>query len=136
MLLALAIGSDLTHIAAMLIWAVGLPLLLWHRWPRLSYAYTVYAIVFILLSQLSHFTLGECFLTTLSRRLWASAGEQVVGTFTVRLVNVVAGVRPSDESAVLLWEAGILVTSVAVLWSLYKSRRHPPHSGGALRHQH
>lgn len=131
MFAALAIGADLVHVLAMLAWAVGLPFLVWHRYPRLSYAYTVYAIAFVLISQLSHLTLGECFLTTLSRILWASAGSEALGSFTVRLVNFVAGIRPTEESAVLVWEVGILATAVAVLFSLYRARRH-----GGLHPQH
>jgi hypothetical protein len=99
---ALAIGTDFIHITFMVLWAVGLPLLVWHRWPRLSLAYTVYAIAFVIVSQLSHYTLGECFLTTLSRYLWELAGAGADGTFTGRLVIMVAGVRSKVRG--LVWE--------------------------------
>lgn len=134
---ALAIGSDFLHIAFMVVWAVGLPLLLWHRWPRLSLVYTVYAIVFVVASQVSHYFLGECFLTTLSRYLWEAAGDGADGTFTGRLVNMIAGVRPSTDTAVLVWEIAIAVTSVAVCWSLYRQYRRikPGRGGGSLGEQ-
>ena len=120
---ALATLMDFLHVAAMVVWALGLPLLIWHRWPRLSFAYTVYAISFVVLSQGSHFLWGECLLTTWSRDLWAIAGVQADGTFTGRLVNFVAGIRPSAESVVYAWQAAIVVTSVAAAWSLYRGLR-------------
>jgi hypothetical protein len=131
MLAALAVSADLIHVLAMLVWALGFPLLLWHRWPRLSEAYTVYALAFVLISQVSHFFLGECFLTTLSRLLWAEAGEHVIGTFTVRLVNAVAGVRPNERSAVLLWELLIASTALGVFFSLHRLHRAP--AAGPIR---
>jgi len=123
----LAVLSDSLHIFMMMVWAVGLPLLLWHRWPRLSFAYTMYAICFVVVSQISHHLLGECFFTTLSRWLWVAAGSSADGTFTGRLVNMVAGVRPTADTAVLIWEIAIVVTSLAVVWSLYRHHRarHP-----------
>jgi len=135
MLSVLAIGSDALHILAMLVWALGLPLLLWHRWPRLSFAYTLYAMAFVIVSQVSHYFLGECFLTTLSRFFWESAGEQATGTFMIRLVNTVAGVRPTRDSVVLVWEIAIVVTSAAVLWSLYRTHRAHASGNGPMEPQ-
>lgn len=134
MLSAFAVVSDFVHIALMAIWALGLPLLVWHRWPRLSVAYTLYAIAFVVVSQLSHHVLGECFLTTLSRDLWLAAGDGADGTFTGRLVNSVAGIRPARESVVFAWESAIVITSIAVCWSLFQHHRRSKGSGGgALR---
>jgi hypothetical protein len=65
---------DFVHAALMLLWGVGLPLLFWHRVPSLSRAYAWFALGFIAASVVSHFALGECVLTTLSRRLWALGG--------------------------------------------------------------
>lgn len=127
---ALAIGSDFLHITFMVVWAVGLPLLVWHRWPRLSLAYTVYAILFVVTSQVSHYFLGECFLTTLSRDLWEAAGDGADGTFTGRLVNMIAGVRPSTDTAVLIWQIAIVVTALAVCASLYRRIRRMSSGGG------
>jgi hypothetical protein len=120
----LAILSDLVHLTAMIVWAVGLPLLLWHRWPRLSLAYTWYALLFVLASQLSHLAVGECFLTTLSRLLWEAAGDPTASSFTVRLVEIVAGFRPSERSAVIIWQIAIVATSIGMLWSLHRHRSH------------
>ena len=120
----LAVSADFLHLAAMVVWAIGLPLLFWHRWPKASVGYGWYAVSFVLVSQLSHLTLGECFLTTVSRALWTAAGDPTAGSFTVRLVNAVAGVRPSEESAVLAWEVAILVTAVGCIWVMHRTRMH------------
>jgi hypothetical protein len=119
---ALAIGVDLTHLVAMLGWGLGLPLLVWHRWPRATVAYTWYALTFIVVSQLSHMILGECFLTTLSRLLWQATGDSSEASFSVRLVNAVAGIRPSEQSVVILWKIAIFATSIGILWSLRRRR--------------
>lgn len=118
----LAMGTDLAHATAMLAWGLGLPLLFWHRFERLSHAYTLFAIVFVLTSVASHLTFGECVLTSLARQLWRAGGSfRDTVPFTVTLANRVAGLRPSARSAVLLWEAAVLVTSLGSLWSWKKA---------------
>lgn len=120
----LAMVVDVTHALAMVVWGLGLPLLVWHRYERLSYLYTVFAALFVVLSVGSHWMLGECFLTTLARSFWqASGGWRDTVPFTVVLTNTVAGIRPSTESAVLAWEVAILATSLGSLWSWRKARR-------------
>lgn len=119
----LAMLVDVIHALAMLLWGLGLPLLVWHRFERLSHLYTVFALLFVAFSVLSHWTLGECFLTTLARWFWlASGGWRDTVPFTMLLANAVAGIRPSARSAVLVWEAAILVTSLGGLWSWRKAR--------------
>ena len=66
----LTVGYALLSAAA---WVLGLPLVFWHRFPRVTNAYVVYAIGFILLNQISHALLGECFLTALARACWQDA---------------------------------------------------------------
>jgi hypothetical protein len=118
----LAMVVDVTHALAMLAWGLGLPLLVWRRFERLSHFYTVFAALFVALSVGSHWTLGECFLTTLARSFWqASGGWRDTVPFTVVLANAVAGIRPSARSAVLAWEVAILVTSLGGLWSWRKA---------------
>lgn len=119
----LAMAVDVSHALIMVAWGLGLPLLVWHRFERLSHAYTLFAAVFVVSSVGSHWALGECLLTTLARSLWVASGgwrDQV--PFTVVLTNTVAGIRPSTQSAVLVWEAAIFVTSVGGLWSWRKAR--------------
>jgi hypothetical protein len=121
----LSAAVDLAHALAMLVWGAGLPLLFWHRWPQLSRAYMLYSLSFVGISVLSQLTLGECFLTTLAREL-ATQGTSATlrnhTSFTVQLVEAVAGIRPSERTAVRLWELAIFVTSVSML--LYVTRRH------------
>ncbi|HSQ68329.1 MAG TPA: hypothetical protein VLM85_34205, partial [Polyangiaceae bacterium] len=61
---------DALHALLMLLWVVGMPLLFWHRWPRLSYFYSGFAVLFVIVNVISQWVLGECFLTTLSRFFW------------------------------------------------------------------
>lgn len=108
---------DLTHALAMLLWGLGLPLLAWHRFPRLSRAYMWFAIAFVLISVVSHSVLGECVLTTAARWLWHASGRaRDDAPFMTLLVNGIAGVRPSNRNIVHAWELAVLATSVGSLW--------------------
>lgn len=120
----LAMAVDVTHAFAMLVWGLGLPLLVWHRFERLSHLYTLFAASFVVSSVGSHWLLGECFLTSLARWLWHAAGAWRDSVpFTVTLTNTIAGIRPSTRSAVFVWEIAIFVTSVGSLWSWRKAQR-------------
>jgi hypothetical protein len=119
----LAIVVDLTHASVMLAWGLGLPLLFWHRFEKLSHFYTLFAMAFVLTTLGSHLLLGECFLTSLARMLWQASGAlQENVPFTVILTNTIAGIRPSTRGAVLAWELAVLVTSLGSLWSWRKAR--------------
>lgn len=98
----LAMAVDLTHATLMLAWGLGLPLLFWHRFERLSHFYTLFATIFVVSSVASHWVLGECFLTSLARSLWEASGAcRDAVPFTMTLTNTVAGIRPSTRSAVV-----------------------------------
>lgn len=116
---------DAIHAFAMASWILGLPLLFWHRWPRLSTAYGIYAVAFVVLTRMSHFAYGECFLTRLSRQFWsaAPAARQTDEWFTVRFARLVFGLTPSHRAIALGSEALILVTAIGVLVSLHRLRR-------------
>jgi hypothetical protein len=124
MYILLANAVDFAHVLAMVLWGLGLPLLFWHRLDLLSRWYTAYALVFVVVSVLSHQLLGECFLTTLSRELWLlGGGERDGAPFTARLANAVAGIRPSRREVVLAWEAAIALTSLGSLWYWHRNWR-------------
>jgi hypothetical protein len=126
-----AMAIDWTHALVMIAWGVGLPLLVWHRFPRISRAYMWFAMSFVVLSVVSHEILGECFLTTLARAAWTSGGgfrERV--PFTVLLTNAVAGIRPSTRAAVLAWEFAVFASSLGSLWCWHKT--HPRRRGSEL----
>ena len=116
---------DAVHAVSMAAWILGLPLLFWRRWPRLSLAYSLYAVVFVVANRVSYYVLGECFLTTLARRLW-TAGAMDAGTedwFTVRFAKLVFGLTPSHRAIALASEALIFVTALGVLISLRSRTR-------------
>jgi hypothetical protein len=120
----LASSVDLAHAVLMLAWGLGLPLLFWHRWPKLSRAYGWYAVAFIGASVLSQVAIGECVLTTLARRLWTlGGGYRDDVPFVVTLVNAVAGIRPSTRAAVLAWQLGIAISALGVAWHFDRQGR-------------
>jgi hypothetical protein len=120
----LAVSVDVAHATAMIVWGAGLPLLVWHRFARLSRAYTWFAAVFVIASVASQWALGECFMTRIARDFWFRGGGFRDGVpFTVTFTNAVAGIRPTTRVAVLLWEAAVLVTSIGSLWSFYRHAR-------------
>ena len=115
---------DVVHALSMVAWIVGLPLLFFsRRCPRLTRAYSIYAIVFIVVSQLSQLALGECFLTTLARWFWEhpSSGAAPAAShdwFTVRMAKAIFDMSPSQRSIVIVSEVLILLTAAGVLLSL------------------
>ena len=121
---------DLLHALLMVGWVAGLPLLFWHRFPRATRWYAIYAIVFVVLNLASRYFLGECFLTTLARYLWEHGGappRTAPGEwFTVRLAMMVFHLTPSHRSIKLLSELLILVTAVGMLFSMRRARKGPP----------
>lgn len=120
----LAETVDLAHALSMLAWGLGLPLLAWHRFPRLSRAYMWFAIAFVLVSVVSHHVLGECVLTTGARWLWHASGRpRDAAPFMTLLVNNIAGIRPTNRSVVHAWELAVLATSVGSLWCWARTSR-------------
>jgi hypothetical protein len=121
---ALALAIDFVHALAIFLWVVGLPLLVWHRWPRLSRAYAIYAVAFVVVNLGSRWLLGECILSTVARWVWVEGqpppdyGEW----FTVRFSRAVFGASPSHGDIVVATKALIFVTALGVLVSLRKSR--------------
>ncbi len=132
---------DFVHALLMTAWVAGLPLLFWQRWPRVTRAYGIYAVTFIVVSQASHLLLGECVFTTLARASLRLSTTAVSDEwFTVRVARAVFGLTPSHRIVVWISETLILVTALGVLASRRVFRRattpaqpvrHP--DGGALR---
>jgi len=119
-----AIGSlvDLLHAILMVAWVAGLPLLFWHRFPRLTWAYAVYAVAFVVINQVSRLFLGECVLTTIARYFWEHGGAPPRTApnewFTVRLAMAVFHLTPSHRAISVLSELLILVTAAGMLLSM------------------
>lgn len=122
----LASVVDALHALVMVLWVLGLPLLFWHRWPRLSVWYGRYAVLFIALNLVSRWLLGECFLTTLSRWVWSlgsvEAHEVPTEWFTVRFAEAVFHMTPSHEAIKRATEALIFVTACGMLWTMRRTR--------------
>lgn len=122
----LASVVDAIHALVMVLWVLGLPLLFWHRWPRMSIWYGRYAVLFIALNLASRWLLGECFLTTLSRWVWRLGSvephEVPSEWFTVRFAEAIFHMTPSHEAIKRATEALILVTACGMLWTMRRTR--------------
>lgn len=115
---------DAIHALLMVVWVAGLPLLFWHRWIKLTKIYATFAIVFIILSQGSHYLLGECFLTRMARYFWLSSGESVSDEwFTVRFAKTVFNLIPTHREISIAFEIGMLLTIAGNLYIFYKKDR-------------
>jgi hypothetical protein len=120
----LGASVDAVHALAMLLWGLGLPLLVWHRFHGLSRAYMWFATAFVTVSVASQWLLGECVLTTVARMFWQEGGGYRDGIpFTALLANTVAGFSPSQRHVVLAWEVAVVATSIGTLWCWH--RTHP-----------
>jgi hypothetical protein len=125
---ALGAGIDFFHALLMTAWVLGLPLLFSRRVPRSTRVYSVYAIAFIGVSQLSRALLGECFLTTLARACWdraplSSDSQSISGEwFTVRIAQAVFRMTPTHRSIAVISEALIFLTAAGMLISLRRHR--------------
>jgi hypothetical protein len=117
------IGSviDFLHALLMVGWIAGLPLLFSRRFPRVTRAYAVYAVVFVTVNLGSRWVLGECVLTTLARWFWEHGavppGSAPNEWFTVRLAMMVFHLTPSHAIIKRLSELLIMVTAVGMLFS-------------------
>ncbi len=121
----LAGAVELCHGLLMIVWGLGLPLLVWRRFARLRLAYIYFSLTFVLGSLLSSLLLGECVLTTVAHWLWqASGGHHEKVPFIVTFTNYVASIRPSTDSAVLIWKLAIGLYCVVGLWG-WRGRSQP-----------
>ena len=121
----LGAAVDFFHAMVMVVWVVGLPLLFYRRWPRLTRAYAIYAVSFVVLSQGSELLLGECFLTTLARACYQNSPTAIASYewFTVRMAEAVFSLSPSRRSIVYASEGLIVATAAGVLLWLRSHRQ-------------
>ena len=120
---------DFFHALVMALWVIGLPLLFWHRWPRLTQMYAIYAIGFVAMNQLSDVLLDECFLTTLARAAWettpsATPSDVSREWFTVRAAEAIFRLTPSHGAIKLATEGLILLTALGVAYRGLMHRHH------------
>ena len=124
----LGASIDFIHAFLMAAWVMGIPLLFWHRWPRITQVYAVYAIGFIVINQLSDVILGECFLTTLAGMAWETAPHAASPSpsrewFTVRLAGAIFRLTPSHRAIKLVSEGLILLTAAGVAYRSFAHHR-------------
>ncbi len=103
-------------------WFLGLPVLFWHRWPQVTRWYGVYAVLFVAVSQISQWLLGECFLTAIALYFWEHVPTSAPVShewFTVRLAQFVFHATPSHRSITVASEAMIVLAAAATLSSLH-----------------
>ena len=120
---------DALHAALMAAWILGLPFLFWHRWPRITKFYGLYAAGFVVVTRVSHWLLGECFLTRISRNLWNAGSTSASDTddwFTLRFARLVFGLTPTHRTIAIGSEVLVFVTAVGMLFSLYHHRKRTP----------
>ena len=122
----LAAWVDAVHALSMVAWVLGMPLLFWHRWPRLTRAYAIYAVSFAIVSEGTQAWLGECFLTSISRWFWLhqdGATRTLPNEwFTVRLAHAVFGFIPSHHVIADISKALIVLMGVGVLFTMARAR--------------
>jgi hypothetical protein len=131
-----AASVDLVHALSMAAWVLGMPLLFCRRWPRLTRAYAVYAVAFVILNQLSLLVLGECFVSQLAQACWRAAGKTVSDEWlTVRLSEAIFRLSPTHEFVKTVTKALVLITAGGVLVSLRsgsgREELTPPRSFGS-----
>ena len=130
MFAALSALVDLIHAASMVIWIGGLPLLFVRRWPRLSRAFALYAVLFVVVSQATQMMLGECFLTTIARaleKMGEAKGTYVDdGWFTQRVARSIFGLAPSRRAISITFDALVGVTALGAYLHWVHPRIRPP----------
>jgi hypothetical protein len=122
----LAAIIDSIHAILMIIWIVGLPLLFWRRYPRLSHLYAYYVIAFVVINQLSFLLLGECVLTTLARFVYQSDPNRITSHrydewFVVRISQAVFNLAPSHR--LIRFATKALIFVMASTWLVMFFRR-------------
>jgi hypothetical protein len=124
-MLYLAVAIDTLHALLMVGWIVGLPLLFWRRWPKVSFVYCIFSIAFIIVNQVSHYTLGECVFTTIADWFYAHAGHNAPDEwFTVRMSRLVFGVVPSHRGIKVATEILIGISAVGGMLLFFKRKVH------------
>lgn len=120
----LAVLTDVIHALLMASWIVCLPLLFWHRWPKLSLAYCIYCISFIIVNQVSHYTLGCCVFTTIADWFYTHSGHAMTGEwFAVRASQFVFGLAPSHRGIKMATEAVIIVAAIGQIYFYAKRKK-------------
>jgi hypothetical protein len=122
----LAVATDLIHAIAMVAWIFGLPLLFWHKYNKLSLSYGSYSLFFILVNQVSHYTLGKCVLTSISQYFWEHSENHADTSewFAVRFSNMIFGLTPTHNSIKILTECLIAVSAIGGMFFSFRKLKY------------
>jgi hypothetical protein len=119
-----AIAIDFIHALLMVMWVFGMPLLFWHRYPKVSMAYCWFSLAFIIVNQASQYFLHECVFTTIAGWLYAHTSASVSDEwFAVRIPKAVFGFVPTHRSIKLLTEILIGVSAIGGIYSLFRRKK-------------
>jgi hypothetical protein len=112
--------AETIHASFMVAYVVGIPLLFFYRWPRVSRIYAAYAVAFVVFSQGSKLLWGHCYLAPLAGELWHRSGTAIAANewFTVRLSNLVFHAAPSHRIISWIGDAFVLVTAIGTVLRL------------------
>lgn len=111
---------EFVHAIAMVLSVASLPLLFYHRWPKLSLVVACYNLFFIIVNRVSHWLLGECILTRLAR---LAGGTQDDEWFTVKFSRLVCGFIPSNKQVTYVEQALVVLVVLGVFYTLWWRRR-------------
>lgn len=117
--------TDVIHALLMIAWIAGLPLLFWHRYPKVTLIYCCYSILFILINQISQWVLNECIFTTIARYFWSygPTSHDVNEWFSVRFVRVIFGLTPTHRVIKRLTEILIAIFTLGGMYFSFKLLR-------------
>lgn len=122
-MLYLAVATDVLHALLMLSWIIGLPLLFWHRYPRLSVAYAIYSILFIIVNQVSHYVFGCCVFTIIAGWFYGQAHWQITNDwFIVRVTDFVLGLTIPHRGIKIATELMVAISAIGVLYLYAKGK--------------
>lgn len=121
----LAVMTDVLHALLMLSWIVGLPLLFWHHFPRLSVAYAIYSLLFIVVNLTSQHVFGCCVFTVIAGWFYQQAGWPVTNEwFIVRAANLILGLTIPHKGIKVATELMVAISAIGVLFLYVKGKYH------------
>jgi len=122
-MLYLAVAIDVLHAMLMVAWVLGIPLLFWHRYKKLSMAYAIFSLAFVIVNQVSHYTLGVCIFTTIADFFYRQAGQVAPEEwFTVRLSKWIFGLTPTQRSVKMATEFLICLSALGGMYFLFRKK--------------
>jgi hypothetical protein len=123
-MLYFAIATDVFHALLMAAWIVGIPLLFWRGCPRLSVAYCIFSVLFIIVNQVSHYTLGKCVFTTMADWCYNHAGQRVTDEwFVVRMTKLIFGCVPTQRVINIATQIIIGISAVGGMYLFVKRQK-------------